>query len=495
MTGFCIFCTKACVVLYTGEIMFNNEFNMLKEEELHRIHDLTVQVLREKGIMFYSQRAIDIFKHHGFKCDGFCVKFAPHQVEKALSSCPSGFTWTARDPAKTIYVGEGQEMKVHVMQNHGPVFVQESNGSRRYGTMEDVINFYKLGQTSTITTIVGQVSVDPHEVDGLDKQLRITQQLLKHTDKPLMSYPAVHYEDNQRVFNMLEMVYGKGYLADHYCINTSVCALSPLQYAHESADCLIAYAEANQPAMVLTAPMLGVSTPVSPIGAVIAQNAELLAGIVLSQLVQPGVPMIHGTATYATDMTTGAFVTASPELNLIDRVALQLAQQIYHLPTRTLAGNTDAKIADIQAGYETFQNYVHLFMGGSHMVNECIGILDGMLAVSYEKYIIDEEMMDRMHIMMTKLPTTEQDYDISVLLNIPHGDSFLMEESTLAACKDQWKPTVAYRDSYDQFEKDGQPNILDRAKIICDERIASAPSDLLGNDLNRDLDAYIKTQY
>ena len=180
---------------------------------------------------------------------------------------------------------------------------------------------------------------------------------------------------------MIEMVMGEGYLASHYFVTASVCALSPLQYAQESADTIIAYARANQPVTVLTAPMTGVSTPISDIGALVAQNAELLAGIVLAQLVQPGVPVIYGTATYAADMRSGAF-TGSPLSNLIDRAALQLAQSLYHVPTRTLAGNTDAKVPDIQAGYETMQNYIQLLMGGTHMINECLGILDGMMTVS-----------------------------------------------------------------------------------------------------------------
>lgn len=81
---------------------------------------------------------------------------------------------------------------------------------------------------------------------------------------------------------MIEMVMGEGYLASHYFVTASVCALSPLQYAQESADTIIAYARANQPVTVLTAPMTGVSTPISDIGALVAQNAELLAGIVLA---------------------------------------------------------------------------------------------------------------------------------------------------------------------------------------------------------------------
>lgn len=468
---------------------FNNEFKVLTHEQLERVHALTLDILRSKGVLFHSEIARDVLAAHGAKVDGACVTFPASLVKRCLSLCPAGFVWRARDPRKSLYTGEGQT-DVFVMQDHGPVYVQERHGGRRHGTMRDVINFYKLGQTSRVNAIVGQCTVDPHEADGPNKHLLVTHQLLKHTDKPIMSWPVATIEENEKVFRMIEMVMGEGYLASNYFVTASVCALSPLQYAQESADTIIAYARANQPVTVLTAPMTGVSTPIGGIGALVAQNAELLAGIVLAQLVQPGVPVIYGTATYAADMRSGAFVTGSPVSNLIDRAALQLAQSLYHVPTRTLAGNTDAKVPDIQAGYETMQNYIQLLMGGTHMINECLGILDGMMTVSYEKYIIDEEMLRRVDCMMRGLDTSEAAFDMGALLETPHAEPFLMHESTLAACADQWLPDVACWDNYDTWFSEGCPSILDKAAEKCRERLESAPDDLLTPKLNQELAAF-----
>ena len=88
--------------------------------------------------------------------------------------------------------------------------------------------------------------MDPHEADGPNKHLLVTHQLLKHTDKPILSWPVASIEENEKVFRMVEMVMGEGYLSSHYSLTASVCALSPLQYAQESADTIIAYARANR---------------------------------------------------------------------------------------------------------------------------------------------------------------------------------------------------------------------------------------------------------
>ncbi len=101
------------------------------------------------------------------------------------------------------------------MQDHGPVYVQERHGERRHGTLQEVNNVYKLVQTIRVNAIVGQCTVDPHEVDGPNKHLLVTHQLLRHTDKPIMSWPVATIGENEKVFKMIEMVMGEGYLASH----------------------------------------------------------------------------------------------------------------------------------------------------------------------------------------------------------------------------------------------------------------------------------------
>lgn len=469
---------------------FNNEFQVLSAQELLRVHSLTLEVLERKGVLFHSEEAKKILAAHGAKVDGDCVRFSAPMVEKTIAQSPANFLWQARDEKKSLMIGDEQN-NVYSMQDNGPVFIQERNGQRRLGNFQDVCNFYKLGQTSKVTTIVGQCTVDPHELDDVpNKHKLITQKLLQLTDKPIISWPQMSNQNTKDVFDMVEMVMGTGYLASHYFITASVCALSPLQYSQESADTIIAYAKANQPVMLLTCPISGVSAPIGEIASLVMQNAEILSGLVLAQCIQPGIPVIYGISQNMGDLRTGTFVTSSPEAKLVDRASIQLVETLYHIPTRFMAGNTDSKLPDIQAGYETMQNYIFLLMGGTQMINECLGILDGMMTVSYEKYIIDEELLERMQIMMSGLDISESAFDISDILDSPHGESFLMCESTLNKCGKQWIPAVSEWNNYDTWESKGCPDILDKAAKICAERLESAPENLLGDDLNKSLIAF-----
>lgn len=469
----------------------DSEFAVLTRQELERVHTLTLEMLWKKGVWFYSETACDIFRKHGAPVEGSHVRIPEGMVAKCLAQCPPSFTWQARDAAKSLHVGEGQT-GVHVMQNHGPVYVQERSGDRRHGTMDDVINFYKLGQTSAVNAIVGQVSVDPHEVFDDKKHLKITRQLLRHTDKPIMSYPVAGMRETSDIFEMVEMVMGRGYLNSHYFLTASVCALSPYRYARESADTIIAYARRNQPVMLLSAPMRGVTTPMGGIASLIAQNMEILAGLALAQLERPGIPVIYGTGMFTVDMKTGYCLCSAPEANLVDKASIQLAKNLYRLPTRFMAGDTDAKLPDIQAGYETMQNYLLPVMGGTNMINECLGILDGMMTVSYEKYIIDEEMLRRVNRMMEGMDTGEAAFDIQVLMDTSPDDNFLIHPTTLESCASQWEPDVAYWNSYDAWQNDGCPSILDAAAKKCAERLASAPDNLLDPSLDAALEAFAR---
>lgn len=473
---------------------FINEFEVLTADQQERVHALTLEVLERKGVLFHNEEALGILKKWGARVDGNCVLFRAEQIDAAIRECPARFYWQARDDTKSLLVGAGQR-GCYVMQDHGPVYIQQTDRKRRHGTLEDVINFYKLGQTSQITTIVGQCTVDPHELDeNPAKHKIITNELLKHTDKPIMSWPQMESSQTRDIFRMVEIVMGDGYLDNHYFLTASVCALSPLQYGTASAQTIIDYARANQPVMLLTAPMNGVSAPIGDIASLVMQNAEILSGLALAQAVRPGIPVIYGIGSYVSDLRTGCFVTGSPESNLINRAALQLAQNLYHLPTRFMAGNTDAKVADIQAGYETMQNYIPLLFGGVQMINECLGILDGMVSVSYEKYILDEEILERIAIMMMGLDTSATAFNIDSLIDNPHGETFLTDEKTLAACGKQWTPQVAYRNNFSAWESEGYPDILDKAAAICAERIASAPKDLLDRDVSAMLEKYVQKQ-
>ena len=466
---------------------------IFSKTKLFRIHEATLKILQETGVVFKSEEARDIFKHHGAKVDGELVLIPRPMLDAALDASPPGFKWWAKDITKFVYMGEEQD-RTHVSPNQGPIYIQDIEHGRRLGKLEDLINLYKLCQASTVCDIVGAIPVAPSDIAGSDRHLQITYALLKHVDKPLIGFVG-RTAAIREMFDMVEIAFGrKGYLVDHPCMAVSVNPLSPLQFDEEACETLITYAKHRQPVFVLSCAQAGVTAPANLTGTIVLQNAEMLAGLVLTQLISPEMPFVYSPASAVPNMQNASYVTGSPESNMINIVGLQLAREIYDLPCRSMAGLTDAKTVDCQSGYETMQNLWMLMLAGVHLINECLGVLDSIMTTSYEKFIIDKEMISRSLTLLRGLDASDQSLAVDAIQEIGPGGNYLMHPSTLESCRSFWKPYVSFWGSHDDWVKKGSEDIRVRANREYKRILADCPDSLLDPTTERDLKAYMATK-
>ena len=291
--------------------------------------------------------------------------------------------------------------------------------------------------------------------------------------------------------DMVAMVFGDKFLDTHYCIGVSTNPLSPLKYATETLDTIIAYARRKQPVYILPCALAGITAPMSLFGSIVQQNAEVLAGNTLVQLINPGTPMVYCPASTVADMRTAICIYAPPEQFLINSTCLQMALDFYQVPTRVMAGMTDAKEIDVQAGYDTMQNMMMGLMSGGHMIEQVFGVLDAIMTISYEKFIIDEEMMRRVIRICEGVDTADGEISLDVIKAVGPGGSYLAHEDTFARYKNQWLPTVSCWQSYDRWESDGKESIVTRANRKYKEILESRPAMMISRDLDRDLRAFL----
>jgi trimethylamine---corrinoid protein Co-methyltransferase len=459
-------------------------------DTLARIHEATLTILEHTGIAFKTEAALAVFKKHGASIDGDVVRIPRKLTENAIESAPQQFSYFARRENRSVVVGAKQEA-TYISPNNGPIYIQDIENGRRPGRMEDLINLYKLCQASDICDLVGAIPVAPGDLDQPGKHLAIFHQLLRHTDKPLIGFVAP-YPTILEMFEMLEIAFGApGRLSERPVIGVSVNPLSPLRFDREACETIMTYARFRQPVFVLSCAQAGVSSPSSLLGTAVLQNAEILAGLVLTQLVSPGTPFLYSPASAVPNMATAAYVTGSPESNLINIVGIQLANELYRIPSRSMAGLTDAKQIDCQSGYETMQNLFMLMMAGVHVVNECLGVLDSIMTTSYEKFVIDEEMIGRVIRVQKGIDAGDEALSVGVIQEIAQTGSYLMHPSTLKACRSNWKPTLALRGSYRDWEKKGCEDILTRANRRYRALLAASPESVLDPSIDREIQAYV----
>lgn len=470
-----------------------SNFRLVDPKALSRIHGATLDILANTGIVFQSDECLDIFRRHGARVEGQTVFMPEKMVNKAIETTPSTFTWEARNSKRSITVGARQE-GIHVSLNNGPIYIQDLDHGRRLGTMEDLVNLYKLAHHSDVCNIVGQIPVEPSDVTHPLRYLEIFRQLLNHSDKPLFGYVGTQQEVSQ-MFDMVSISLGDKpgdkQAFEKHRIAVSLNPLSPLRFDNIPCETLLAYAKRRQPVMVLTCAMAGVTSPVDPMGTVVLQNTEILAGLVLAQLVNEGTPVIYSPASAVPNMRTASYITGSPVSNLINMVGIQLARELYKIPSRCMAGLTDAKLPDCQAGYETMQNYLMLAMAGVDMVNECYGILDSIMTVSYEKFIIDDEIMSRAACVIKGIDSFEADLSTDIIKKVGHGGSYLMDPSTMKHCRGFWTPALSSMDSYDVWEKKESLDVVQKANIKFKEILANCPERIIDHGIDQALGAYM----
>lgn len=457
---------------------------------VEKIHMGTAQVLERCGVNFEEPTALKYFKDAGAIVDGSNVRIPLALFEKAMSQTPSSFTMTGIDSNKTFLVGEGQT-RVHADPNFGCILIHEEGRGHREANMKDLADYHRLLHASEVCDIAGGIPVEPSDVPDLGRNLHLFREILRHTDKPFRSYIGTRKELYE-MFDMVNMIKGDPHFLDNNtCMFASINPLSPMLYGSVPTQTLIAMAEKHQSICTLTCAISGFTSPMSMLGTAVMQNAEMLAGNVLLQIVNPGSPFLLGPASARPDMRTGIYANGSPEANLINIASLQVAREYYNIPCRTMAGLTDAKITDAQAGLETMQTLMTAMMGGAHQIHGCLASMDSLNITSFEKLVMSEEIFGRVLRYMEGI--YERDYDFSVEEIIETGPTgtYMMNDATLANCYDTWRPTVSTQQPYAIWQEEGGKSLTDRAKERWQSILAECPDMIISKEQDDMLGEYL----
>jgi trimethylamine--corrinoid protein Co-methyltransferase len=173
---------------------------------------------------------------------------------------------------------------------------------------------------------------------------------------------------------------------------------------------------------------------------------------------------------------------------------IQLATQFYQIPARAMCGITDAKCVDYQAGFESMQNLMMGMLAGANLLNEAVGILDSILTVSYEKTIIDGELIGRVKRILRGIDGADREVDIETIQETGHGGNYLLHESTLKHFRGRWRSSLSFCGSYSDWEKEGARDIVQRANKTCKKILAAAPDLLIDPALEEELETYIQSE-
>lgn len=460
----------------------------LSKSELDSIHKASMDILEECGIVFQEERSVSVFRDFGFRTEGNTVYFKEEEVVSAIEKAPSRFQLTARNPEKSIYIGEHDWA---FLPTYGAPFVCEADGEQREGTMMDYDNVCKLVQTSRAIDMCGFKHVEPSDVDTQTAYLDMLYSNMVLSDKPFMGSTDT-VQAARDTMDMITILFG----GEEQVKNTPVMVglinpLSPLQYAEEMAGSIVEYASWGQPVVIANMIMGGTSGPVTVPGILALMNAEILAGLTLAQLVNPGTPVIYGSTSCPTNMRTGAAAIGAPETYKINSAAAQLARH-YKLPCRTGGSLTDSLVPDGQALAEGALCLSTSVRNGANFILHSCGMLGTYIGMSFEKWLIDEEMCSMVREMLAPLEINQETIDLATIKTVGAGGNFLMAPTTLAQCRTAFYQSGLYNKAdHSRWESQGRQSIDQAASDALVKRLAAYEKPPINPDIETALSNFI----
>lgn len=462
---------------------------MLSPDNRQVIHDHSLHVLANTGIAFDYVPALRLLKKHGARIDGKTAFLPAKLVMDSLEMCPTRFTFEARNSAKSIVFGSKEE--ILVLPNLGPIFVVDDQGRKRHGTLTDYINITKLSQASKVVDVVGSCPIDAIDVDSKTKFLQMIYQSCRHSDKPVMCCTGKPEAIDQQL-ELMEIAFGQpGIMQDKVITGTSLSPLSPLAYSEDAAHAIMAFAKNKQMIIIAGAPMSGINAPVSIAGTSLIINTEFLAAMTLAQCAGPGTPIVYATTASTSNLQNATYVIGVPETTLLNCFAAQMGQ-FYNIPTRSVGAATEAKRVDVQAGYESMQTLMLACLSGVDAIYETLGVMESLMTVSYEKFMIDQELISRVKRIAKGVEVDRKKLIGQEVENTGIGGSFLMHPLTLEGCRKRWTPLVSDWLPYEQWTENGSENAFQKASTQFKEILEKAPESILDSAIDHELFKFIK---
>jgi trimethylamine--corrinoid protein Co-methyltransferase len=465
--------------------------HILTEADKSKIHAAAMDILRDIGINFYETEAIEIFKHHGFRVDGKTVHLEEKQIQHALNTVPSQFQVNARNPEQSVIIGDDHLV---IAPGYGATIMITQDREQRLAVMADYDNFCRLVQTSKAIDMNGCLMVDPSDRPPEFAHLDMLKSNIVLCDKPFLGSTM----SRQAAIDCIEMAgiaWGaKDEIKNKPVMIAIISTLSPLQYSAEMCGALIEYARHGQVNMIGLLMMAGTTGPVTLPGLLALQNAEMLAGVTLTQLVNPGAPVIYGSTSTITNMRTGSLSIGAPELSMIQNATIQMGK-FYGLPCRGSGGLTDAQYPDMQAGIESTLALTTTVMSGANFVLHGCGILGSYLAMSYEKFLADEEVCSMLRHMLKSIEVTDERIDLDTIKSLGIGKEYLTHPNTLAHCRTEfYLSDLLSRDDFTTWDSKGKKLLTERLPDVFQRRMHDYVQPDIAPVIEKDLEKYIQSR-
>jgi len=407
--------------------------------ELEDIHEASLKILQKTGVLLDHPEIVEMVKKHGIQVSGQVAYFTGPQIMEWIQKAPGNFTLFGRNPDYDVCIGGDTTV---FAAGYGATFIVDARGAKRNARLEDYLKFLKLVHQSDYFSINGGLLVQPSDITITRLFPLLLYLSILHSDKCLMG-GSDGAKETQQTMDLLSICFGdRRHLIEKPRMVSIINSSSPLRFNRDSLDKLRIHAHYGQPVLITPAVMGGTTGPVTLAGTIAQANAETLAGVALCQMIREGTPVVYGTQSTLANMQTGAYVSASPEHALSIRYGARLAR-FYGLPSRGGGSKSDVHFVSALSGMESMLTMLATHMEKINIVVLSAGILDSAMAMSYEKFLLDLQIIAMAERFVRGVHIDAKTLALDAIQEVGPGGEFLTSNHTLKFCRSEsWPATI-----------------------------------------------------
>lgn len=452
--------------MYSAQL--GGQLRFFNDADVNAIHEGVVRLLEEVGMQVKSKQAFEIFEKNGAICDPNTeiVKIPRVMLEKAIKTAPSKIIIHGRDEKNDAVL---EKNRVHFGTGGTVMYALDfETGERRVTNTQDVRDFGRL-MDALENLAFYVIHTYPADVPEEDVDVNRFYWAITNTTKPIMG-GMYTMKGLREAIKVAEMVAGgANKLRERPFVSFITLMVSPLVMDWHYTDFLIEVAMKGLPLAVPSEPLAGATSPVTLASTITINLAESLAGLTLAQLVNPGCPAFIGTTSSIMDMQTGTYVAGAIESSMINVGIAQMAQY-YDLPLYATGGQSDSKLNDAQAGYESACQAMTLGLSGANWIHDAAGLLENCTTVSYEKTVIDNEILGNVLRVLKGVEVNKETLAIDVIKEVGPAGNFLANVHTAKHFrKEFYMPKVSDRWNRITWNQKGALDAHARAHIIAEK--------------------------
>ena len=463
----------------------------LSEDEIEHIHNDTLEILWERGMQVQHPRALELLTDAGAKIDhqSGMVRFPPELIERCLQTVPNNFVLGGRFPDYDLSLGLNSRPIVRTTSG-AEGYIDLRTREYRLGTADDLIEWTRL--LDGLDNIHICAGFYPCDVPLATRDVFTVKTMMEHSAKHVFLNPY-DFDTFKAIIDMAVAVRGSEQsMKERPLVTILTSATAPGHILDYCIDQLFLAGKYGVPVEVNSGPIMGGTCPVTIAGCVLQNNVEILSLAVISQLANPGTPLIHRGITMAMDMASGAGLMGTMECALAQVASAQLVRTKYNMPVATYGPMTDAKMTDSQSQIErTIQTFL-AGLTGSHLLL-APGFLEALYTVDPVQLTIDDEIIGLLFRILRGININEDTLAKELIKGMHPGGNYLVEMHTVEHFRDEhYIPKCFNRNARSAWVEEGAKDLNQKAQERALNILKTHQPASLDKSVQKEVDAIYK---